>query len=238
MRDFVLRGGLRYGYSEQSYALLGGASPGVPDKSWNRLLWSAGCALERLSRARALHERGVELRRSRRPRPSAARCRRAISVSRDGTGSCRTRSCPRERCRWRSRRRPAAAAGVEARRARLPESDRRRDRRQRGEPGPLADAVDQRRQGDLLRRRGGARPGRGPEVRLVRERDLHAFAHREPARRRPGRRRGLLRAQLDGERRGERCRCRAGSRSRRTCEPWAATTTARRSRAVSRSAST
>ena len=40
--DFVLRGGLRYGYNEQSYALLGGASPGVPDKSWSRLLWSAG----------------------------------------------------------------------------------------------------------------------------------------------------------------------------------------------------
>jgi outer membrane receptor protein involved in Fe transport len=40
--DFVLRGGLRYGYSEQSYTLLSGASPGVPDKSWSELLWSAG----------------------------------------------------------------------------------------------------------------------------------------------------------------------------------------------------
>ncbi len=39
---FVVRGGLRCGYSEQSYTLLGGVSPGVPDKSWSELLWSAG----------------------------------------------------------------------------------------------------------------------------------------------------------------------------------------------------
>lgn len=38
----VVRGGLRYGYSEQSYTLLGGGSPGAPDKSWGELLWSAG----------------------------------------------------------------------------------------------------------------------------------------------------------------------------------------------------
>jgi iron complex outermembrane receptor protein len=40
--DIVLRGGLRYGHSQQSYTLLGGATPGVPDKSWNELLWSTG----------------------------------------------------------------------------------------------------------------------------------------------------------------------------------------------------
>ena len=40
--DLVLRGGLRYGHSQQSYALLGGVVPGVPDKSWNKLLWSTG----------------------------------------------------------------------------------------------------------------------------------------------------------------------------------------------------
>lgn len=40
--NLVLRGGLRYGHSQQSYALLGGAAPGVPDKSWNKVLWSTG----------------------------------------------------------------------------------------------------------------------------------------------------------------------------------------------------
>ena len=40
--DLVLRGGLRYGHSQQSYTLLGGVAPGVPDKSWNKLLWSTG----------------------------------------------------------------------------------------------------------------------------------------------------------------------------------------------------
>jgi iron complex outermembrane recepter protein len=40
--DLVLRGGLRYGHSRQSYTLLGGVAPGVPDKSWDKLLWSTG----------------------------------------------------------------------------------------------------------------------------------------------------------------------------------------------------
>ena len=40
--DLVLRGGLRYGHSQQSYTLLGGVAPAVPDKSWNKLLWSTG----------------------------------------------------------------------------------------------------------------------------------------------------------------------------------------------------
>jgi iron complex outermembrane receptor protein len=40
--DLVLRGGLRYGYSRQSYTLLNGVTPGVPEKSWNKTLWSAG----------------------------------------------------------------------------------------------------------------------------------------------------------------------------------------------------
>jgi outer membrane receptor protein involved in Fe transport len=40
--DLVLRGGLRYGHSQQSYTLLGGVAPGVPEKSWDKLLWSTG----------------------------------------------------------------------------------------------------------------------------------------------------------------------------------------------------
>jgi iron complex outermembrane receptor protein len=42
VRSVVLRAGLRYAYSEQSYRLLSGATPGVPDKPWNRVLWSGG----------------------------------------------------------------------------------------------------------------------------------------------------------------------------------------------------
>jgi outer membrane receptor protein involved in Fe transport len=40
--EFVLRGGLRYGYSGQSYTLLSGVAPGLAEQSWNKLLWSAG----------------------------------------------------------------------------------------------------------------------------------------------------------------------------------------------------
>ncbi len=40
--DFVARAGLRYSYSEQSYVLLGGAAPGIPSKSWDKVLWSGG----------------------------------------------------------------------------------------------------------------------------------------------------------------------------------------------------
>ncbi|HUL77169.1 MAG TPA: TonB-dependent receptor [Vicinamibacteria bacterium] len=42
LRGLVLRGGLRYAHSEQSYTLLSGVAPGVPSKSWDRLLWSTG----------------------------------------------------------------------------------------------------------------------------------------------------------------------------------------------------
>jgi outer membrane receptor protein involved in Fe transport len=38
----VVRGGLRYGHSSQSYSLLGGARPGLAEKSWDKVLWSAG----------------------------------------------------------------------------------------------------------------------------------------------------------------------------------------------------
>ena len=48
---FLLRGGLRYAYSKQSYTLLSGATPGVPAKSWNRALWSAGLRWQASSRA-------------------------------------------------------------------------------------------------------------------------------------------------------------------------------------------
>ncbi|HVO11721.1 MAG TPA: TonB-dependent receptor [Vicinamibacteria bacterium] len=38
----VLRGGLRYGHSAQSYSLLAGTQPGLPHRSWDKLLWSGG----------------------------------------------------------------------------------------------------------------------------------------------------------------------------------------------------
>jgi outer membrane receptor protein involved in Fe transport len=38
----VVRGGLRYGHSAQSYSLLGGAPPGLAERSWDKVLWSAG----------------------------------------------------------------------------------------------------------------------------------------------------------------------------------------------------
>ena len=40
--SFVLRGGLRYGHSGQAYSLLAGAQPGLRDRSWDKVLWSAG----------------------------------------------------------------------------------------------------------------------------------------------------------------------------------------------------
>jgi outer membrane receptor protein involved in Fe transport len=40
--DLVVRGGLRFSHSQQSYALLGGAPPGVADRAWNKVLWSTG----------------------------------------------------------------------------------------------------------------------------------------------------------------------------------------------------
>ncbi len=39
---WVLRGGLRYSHLKHDYDLLGGALPGASEKSWGRLLWSAG----------------------------------------------------------------------------------------------------------------------------------------------------------------------------------------------------
>ena len=39
---FVVRGGLRYGHSAQCYSLLAGVPPGLAERSWDRLLWSAG----------------------------------------------------------------------------------------------------------------------------------------------------------------------------------------------------
>ncbi len=39
---WVLRGGLRWSASEQSYELLGGAAPGIDNASWSKGLWSAG----------------------------------------------------------------------------------------------------------------------------------------------------------------------------------------------------
>jgi outer membrane receptor protein involved in Fe transport len=38
----VLRGGLRYAHSEQSYSRLAGAAPGLGEQSWDKVLWSAG----------------------------------------------------------------------------------------------------------------------------------------------------------------------------------------------------
>ena len=40
--DWVARAGIRNSYSEQSYTVLGGTVPGVPNKSWDKVLWSAG----------------------------------------------------------------------------------------------------------------------------------------------------------------------------------------------------
>jgi outer membrane receptor protein involved in Fe transport len=39
---FVARGGLRYGHTAQSYSLLAGAKPGLAERSWDKVLWSAG----------------------------------------------------------------------------------------------------------------------------------------------------------------------------------------------------
>ena len=40
--EVVLRGGLRWSANRQSYDILGGATPGIPDASWSKGLWSAG----------------------------------------------------------------------------------------------------------------------------------------------------------------------------------------------------
>lgn len=40
--EVVLRGGLRWSRSEQSYDRLGGAAPGIDEVSWSKGLWSAG----------------------------------------------------------------------------------------------------------------------------------------------------------------------------------------------------
>jgi outer membrane receptor protein involved in Fe transport len=40
--EVVLRGGLRWSRSEQSYDRLGGAAPGIDEASWSKGLWSAG----------------------------------------------------------------------------------------------------------------------------------------------------------------------------------------------------
>ncbi|HUL76115.1 MAG TPA: TonB-dependent receptor [Vicinamibacteria bacterium] len=42
LANVVLRGGLRYGHSSQSYSLLAGVEPGLKDRSWDKVLWSAG----------------------------------------------------------------------------------------------------------------------------------------------------------------------------------------------------
>jgi len=47
--SFVLRGGLRYGHSAQSYSLLSGVPPGLAGRSWDKVLWSAGARWNALS---------------------------------------------------------------------------------------------------------------------------------------------------------------------------------------------
>lgn len=39
---WVLRAGGRFNYTHHSYDLIGGGAPGIADKSWDKLLWSAG----------------------------------------------------------------------------------------------------------------------------------------------------------------------------------------------------
>ncbi|HUL23862.1 MAG TPA: TonB-dependent receptor [Thermodesulfobacteriota bacterium] len=39
---WIFRAGGRFNYTKNSYDLLGGTTPEVPDKSWNKFLWSAG----------------------------------------------------------------------------------------------------------------------------------------------------------------------------------------------------
>lgn len=40
--DWVMRGGLRYSMTQHDYSLISGVEPQDSDKSWNKLLWSAG----------------------------------------------------------------------------------------------------------------------------------------------------------------------------------------------------
>jgi iron complex outermembrane receptor protein len=47
--DFVVRGGLRYGHTAQSYTLLAGLTPGLAERSWDKALWSAGARWSPLS---------------------------------------------------------------------------------------------------------------------------------------------------------------------------------------------
>ena len=42
VQNWILRAGVRFNRTSDTYNVLGGALPGLPDKSWSRVLWSTG----------------------------------------------------------------------------------------------------------------------------------------------------------------------------------------------------
>ena len=205
---WVARAGVRVNHIADTYALIGGAAPGLQEQSWTKGLWSTGVRYNVSKTLSAYANAGTSF-----ISPAAKSVGGTLNPGDVGIVG-RNGQLPNPDFQPESGLGSdfgidlAIAASRDDRRPRLLQPDQRRDRGQRRQQHSLADPVGQCWRCPGFRRGTGLRTPHQRQSSRVLERDVHPVAHQQPTRPGPGGGRGPVRAGLS-------LQCRRGPESDR-----------------------